>query len=259
MFNSTISLHELTLSVLLLSFLFRFVLLMIAMTQYAIICGGKLKEGLELFNALDIPGFKEFFRSECITGFLPYASLYVLVVMTDLSDIIISEMEIYIVLITIFVLLIWVFLDWIRSIKLYTELYNIIKEVKILSKVAGTALDGLKYVVHIRGGIVKSIFRIGFSRWRTKKIEQLKEKVDKHEAETKKKSLFRTATLFASKVLSFPEKVISSITDWAKDSIDEKLNARFEKYLSKSKSKSVFNYLWALFPTIWLILILQLV
>ena len=213
---------------------------------------------MSLFRALDIPGLGKFIRQECITGLLPYLAIFVVMWMIDLSDTILLDMNLILIVITIIVLGIWVVLDWLRSVKLYLELSSIIKEVHVLSNVAGTALDGLRYIVYLRGGFTKSAIRLGARFAFGKAKEKANEKLDENEEKKGKKSLGRTAMLLIDKVASFPEKVVGSITDWAKDSIDQKLKNRFGVYLERSPRYTFILYLWSLIPAIWILILFKI-
>jgi|GEM_PF-1777001 hypothetical protein len=254
----SLTLYDFSLIILLSSFVVRVFMLGIATIKFAILCGGKVREGLSLFRALDIPGLGTFIRQECITGLLPYLAIYVIMWRTKLSDLLLSDLNFILIVLTIIVLGCWVVLDWLRSVKLYLELSSIIKEVHILSNVAGTTLDGLRYVVYLRGGVIKSSFRIGARLAFGKAKEKANEKLEENEKEKGKKSLGRTALLLLDKVVSIPEKVVGSITDWAKDSIDEKLKKRFGVYLERSTTYTLLLYLWSLVPAIWLFTIFKI-
>jgi hypothetical protein len=64
--------------------------------------------------------------------------------------------------------------------------------------------------------------------------------------------------LLLDKVVSIPEKVVGSITDWAKDSIDEKLKKRFGVYLERSKMHTTLLYAWPVFPALWVFIIFNI-
>ena len=110
-------------------------------------------------------------------------------------------------------------------------------------------LDGLKYVVYIRGSVTRTAVSLG----KRALVGAAKDKIKQSDLETKKKPLGIAALFALEKMISFPERVIGKITDWGKDTIDEKLKNKFEKYSKRSKFRLALLVLWCILPSLLLL------
>ncbi|MEE2811533.1 MAG: hypothetical protein VX627_00680, partial [Candidatus Thermoplasmatota archaeon] len=141
--------------------------------------------------------------------------------------------------------------DWFRSLRINREIESAHKQTSKLRTAAGSVLDGLKYVVYIRSSVTKTAVKLG----QRAVVGMARKKVKDDEKKSGKRSLGRIALAAIDSLISFPERVIGHATNWAKDTLDEKLRKDFDKYSKMSKSHIFFLLIWSLIPAIWLSLI----
>ena len=210
-------------------------------------------EGSKLVDELEIPGLRSFVKQEIILGLVPYFILVILMTQNKYVGINISELNMILTLTTIFIFLVWIFFDIIKSISIHKELTKLASDTSRLKKIAGSALDGLRFVIHRKGMIKRTALKYTTGLVIEKLENQQKEK----------KSFFRTVGISSLKALesivSFPEKVTKQLTQWIKEDLDDRLMKRFQKYLERSKLNIVVNFTWTLVPSIWVILVYYIV
>ena len=248
---STYTLTDLGLILLLSSVAIRLILVGIPTYRFAKLFDGEVREGRLLFRELEIEGLDQFVKQELYLGIVPYFALCLAIYFTPMSEIILSEFQNIFVILTISVLGLWLIFDWYRSYATGREVETLRNQTEQLQGIAGNVLDGLRYVVCLRGTVARTAMHLGkraavkFSR---KKIEQPEEK-------STKSSLLRVALTGLDFVTSIPEKVAGHITNWAKESLDERLSQNFKKYASRTNMMFAALVVWSLVPAIWLAII----
>ena len=164
-------------------------------------------------------------------------------------DLKVSNLDFVIALLTFIIFFTWIVFDIIKSVNINTELNKLATDTSRLKKIAGNALDGLRFVIHTKGFIKRNALRYtsGVVRGRMEKQE--------HDGS----SIFRRIGITGLKVLediiSFPEKVTKKLSVWIKDDLDARLMKRFEKYSNRSLREISFHLFWSLIPTIWVVML----
>ena len=141
--------------------------------------------------------------------------------------------------------------DFIRSYLINGKLESVRKETSTLRKISGNLLDGLKYVVYIRGSVAKTAMGLG----RRALVGLAKKKVVDSTKETKRKPFGIAALIALESLVSFPERVIGKMTNWGKEAIDDKLKNKFKKYSHRTKFQITLYILWSLVPSAILLII----
>jgi len=204
------------------------------------------KTARHLMKELEIPGFTNYIRQEIILGAIPYLSLIVLIFLSDLRSLDIGELGFFVAIVTILFLLIWVIVDFAKSILIYRKLTKLAKDTSIIKHISGNAIEGLRFIVHRKGMLKRTLIKYTVSA--TKKSLEKQQEV--------KKSWWRKASIrglaAVENITTFPEKVTQKLADWMKEDLDERLASRFEKYSSRSKINILGNFLWSLFPCLLL-------
>jgi hypothetical protein len=213
--------------------------------------GESTRQGAGLIRDLGIPGFDSFIKQEFTFGLAPYLSICVVMFIFDLDTITLQSLTRLSLIVTGLGLLVWLIIDWFRSYTVYQQLDAIYAETKKLKDISGSVLDGLKYIVYLRPSVGKTAWLLG----KRAAVGLAKKKIDDKEAATGKKSLASIAFMAVESLISFPERVIGKLTDWAKGSIDEKLKSMLVHYTERSSMQNSLLFLWSLVPAIWLVII----
>ena len=210
------------------------------------------KTARHLMKELEIPGFTNYIRQEIILGVIPYLSLIGLIFLSNLRNFNFNEFGLFVAIVTILCLLIWVIIDVVKSILIYRKLAKLAKDTSTIKNISGSAIEGLRFIVHRKGIVKRTLVKYTVSA--TKKSLQQQQEV--------KKSWWRKASIrglsAVENITSFPERVTKKLADWMKEDLDEKLMKRFENYSSRSKISVFGNFLWALFPSLVLLVLIQL-
>ena len=238
---------------LLIVMIFRIIMVGISLRRFAQMFEDRkeMTEGIKLLRYLEIPGLEKFVKQEIILTFVPYTALLIVVFFTPVATIKASEINIILLIITVIVLSIWAMVDFIRSYMINGKLESVRKETSALRKISGNLLDGLKYVVYIRGSVAKTAVSLG----RRALVGLAKKKVKDSTKETKKKPFGIAALIALERLVSFPERVIGKITNWGKEAIDDKLKNKFEKYSRRTKFQISVYILWSLVPSAILLIV----
>ena len=129
---------------------------------------------------------------------------------------------------------------------IYRELCKLADDTARLKKITGSALDGLRFVIHSKGIIRRTAMKY------TAGI--IKSRLEKQQA--KKKSFFRKVGISGlnaiEKVTSFPEKVSKKLAEWVKEDLDERLMKDFKsihqgRNLSLSLRLCLYYLHWVIF------------
>ena len=224
----------------------RTILLTISLFKFIRVFDRKIIEGSRLIKALEIPGLKRFIRHEVILGFLPYAALFVCVQRFNLAEIFVANVNVFIKIIAFFILLFWLTLDWWRSFSIYEKLSKLHKETDKARTISGSALDALKFAVHIKGSVKKTVVSLGLRAF----VGALRGRLKRKQEETGKTPTGVVAVSFVDRLISFPERVTGKLTDWAKDDLDNRLMKKFSKYAERSVFRLSIIFVWGLVPSI---------
>jgi hypothetical protein len=224
----------------------RVVLLAIPLFKFIKIFDRKLVEGSRLLSALEIPGLKRFIRHEVFLGFSPYLVLFFCVKTFDLSDYNLDSFGIFTNLMVIIILGLWLTLDWWRSFSIYEKLSKLYKETDRVRGISGSALDGLRYAVHLRGTVQKTVMKLGFRAM----VGIVSGKLKRREKEEGKTPTGTVAISLVDRFISFPERVTGKLTDWAKTDLDDKLKKKFVRYSDRSFLRLTIIFLWGLLPSV---------
>lgn len=223
----------------------RIILLAVPVFKFVKIFERKLVEGSRLLSSLEIPGLKRFITHEVILGFSPYAVLFLCVKMFDLSAYTISSFGTFTNVLLFIVLGLWLALDWWRSFSIYEKLSKLYKETDRVRSISGSALDGLRYLVHLRGTVQKTVMKLGFRAM----VGVVSGKLKRREKEEGKTPTGTVAISLVDRLVSFPERVTGKLTDWAKTDLDEKLKKKFVRYSNRSLLRLTIIFLWGLLPS----------
>jgi hypothetical protein len=243
-----LSLADLGLGVLIPALAVRLLMVGIPTVHFARLFGGRVREGASLIKELEVAGLNAFVRQECLLGFLPYVALMASLFLVDMDAVPLSELSLPLMVLTVLGLMGWVFVDWLRSYSIYTKLEALRKQTDRLRSIAGSALDGLRYVVYLRRSISKTAIKLS-----KRAILGLARKKAKSESKTSRFGAI--AAKVVDNLISVPERIVGKVTDWAKEALDEQLKDRFKGYAERSNREFVFLFLWSLLPAVWLSLI----
>ena len=250
---SEISLGTIGLMLLLLTMVFRIFMVGSSLRKFSKMFEGKkdFKDGIKLFRYLEIPGLEQFVKQEFLFTILPYTALSLVLIFTPASEVVIGDLNLLISIICFLIVMFWAILDMGRSYLINRKLEAVRKETSVLRTISGNVLDGLKYVVYLRGSVPRTAVSLG----KRALVGVAKGKVKESTKETKKKPFGIAALIALEKMISFPERVIGKITDWGKDAIDEKLKNKFERYSKRSKIRLFIMAIWSLVPSIIILLL----
>ncbi len=209
------------------------------------------RQGAGLVRDLGIPGFDSFIKQEFTLGFAPYLSTCIAMFAFDLANITLQSLSRTSLIVTSLGLSVWLISDWLRSYTVYQQLSAINSETKKLKEISGSVLDGLRYVVYLRPSVGKTAWLLG----KRAAVGVAKKKIDDKEAAAGKKSLASVAFMAVESLISFPERVIGKLTDWAKGSIEENLKGMLSYYTERSSLHIFLLFVWSLVPAIWLAII----
>ena len=246
-----ISLAQVGILLVILSGVARLILLSVPLVRFIQIFDKKIIEGSRLIGALEIPGLKRFIRDEVIFGFVPYLSLIAAVVYFKLDNFSISSLAIFPKIVLFLTLGIWLFLDWWRSFSIYDKLNRLHKETKQVKSITGNVLDGLRFIVHVRGSVHRTVRKLGMRA----AVGVVKNRLQRKEKEEGKTPIGIVAISLVDKLISFPEKITGKLTDWAKEDLDGKLKKKFSKYAERTTFQLFFILCWGLLPMFLLVFI----
>ena len=202
---------------------------------------------------MEIPGLKSFIRQEIILGLAPYIALILLMIQGKYVEIYISNLGLMLTIFTVLIFITWLIFDIAKSISIHKELTKLAEDTSRLKKITGSALDGLRFVIHSKGIVRRTAMKYTAGVVRGKLETQQK----------KKKSFFRKVGITGLKAIenitSFPERVTKKLAQWVKEDLDERLVKRFSKYSERSMFNIFVNITWSLVPAIWLVLVYYLV
>lgn len=243
-----LNLSQIGFLLLILSGAARLLLLTVPLVKFIQIFDKKIVEGSRLINSLEIPGLRRFVRDEVVLGFMPYFALYVAIRVFDLDDHAASKMPFFLLLLLTILLFLWLIFDWWRSFSIYDKLSRLHKETKQVKSIAGNTLDGLRFLVHVRGSVQKTAVKLGFRAM----VGVIKGKLKRKEKEEGKTPTGTVAISLVDRLISFPERVTGKLTDWAKEDLDGKLQKKFQRYADRSFLRLSLIFVWGLFPSVLL-------
>jgi hypothetical protein len=251
---TTLTLLDLGLVVLCAAFVVRIVMIGIPALQFARMFKGKVVEGTKLYSSLEIPGFNQFMKQEIYLGFIPYIALTIAILLQGMGEVRIDDMSLIAKIATGLGLTVWLIFDGGRSYTMNRQLEFLRNDTENLRTIAGSALEGLRYVVYLRGTVRRTALQLG----KRAAVGLARKKLEERDEEKGKTSLARVAMLAVDRLVSFPERVIGRLADWAKEVLDERFAERFKEYSERTRAAFFFLIVWSLFPSIWLSLIVQL-
>ena len=243
-----LSLSQIGFLLLILSGAARLLLLTVPLVKFIQIFDKKIVEGSRLLNSLEIPGLQRFVRDEIVLGFMPYLALYGAIRVFDLNDYAVSNMPFFLLFLLTVFLFLWLIFDWWRSFSIYDKLSRLHKETKQVKSIAGNTLDGLRFLVHVRGSVQKTAVKLGFRAM----VGVLKGRLKRKEKEEGKTPTGTVAISLVDRLISFPERVTGKLTDWAKEDLDGKLQKKFQRYADRSFLRLSLIFVWGLFPSVLL-------
>ena len=248
------SLFDLGLVLLLSTLLVRITFLSIPVYQFSKIFERKIREGSKLISALEIPGLKKFIWEEIILGFFSYFMIFLCLYFFNLDEYELSSISLFGKITTLLIFLFWVIIDWMRSIMIYRRLTGINRKTSKLKTIAGNIFDGLRFIVYIRSSPKKTALTLG-----TRALVGLSKKKLEEKQENEGKEPFGIVALsFLQRMITFPERLTTKLTDWAKENVDEHLSKEFEKYSKRSRLKLIILLFWSIIPSLWLLLLTRL-
>jgi len=236
---------------LILSGVARLLLLTIPLVKFIQIFDKKIIQGSRLINSLEIPGLRRFVRDEIVLGFTPYLALYAAIQVYHLNEYGVSNLPFFQLLVLSILLFFWLIFDWWRSFSIYDKLNRLHKETKQIKTISGNTLDGLRFLVHVRGSVQKTAVKLGFRAM----VGVVKGKLKRKEKEDGKTPTGTVAISLVDRLISFPERVTGKLTDWAKEDLDGKLQKKFQRYADRSIFRLFFVLIWGLFPSVLLTLV----
>jgi hypothetical protein len=239
------------LAILLTALIVRMAMIALPAFKFAMLFKGKIIEGTNLYKAMEIPGLNQFLKQEIFLGFLPYLALAMAIFFQRMQDVFIADLGLGMKVITGIGLGAWLVIDWIRSYTINRQLEMMRSETETLRTITGSVLDGLRYVVYLRGTVKRTAFELG----KRAAVGLTRKKLKEQEEKSGKKSLAHVAMMAVERLISFPERVVGRIAEWAKDSLDEKFAKRFEGYSKRSRALFFLLIAWSLVPAVWLSLI----
>ena len=155
-------------------------------------------------------------------------------------------------IVAVLCLVAWVIVDFVKSVLIYRKLAKLAKDTSMIKHISGSAIEGLRFIVHRKGIVKRTLVKYTVSA--TKKSLEKQQEV--------KKSWWRKASIrglaAVENITTFPERVTQRLADWMKEDLDEKLMKRFDNYSSRSKINVFGNFLWALFPSLVLLVLIQI-
>lgn len=243
-----LNLSQIGFLLLILSGAARLLLLTVPLVKFIQIFDKKIVEGSRLLKSLEIPGLQRFVRDEIVLGFMPYLALYGSIRVFDLNDHAVSIMPFFFLLLLTVLLFLWLIFDWWRSFSIYDKLSRLHKETKQVKSIAGNTLDGLRFLVHVRGSVQKTAVKLGFRAM----VGVLKGRLKRKEKEEGKTPTGTVAISLVDRLISFPERVTGKLTDWAKEDLDGKLQKKFQRYADRSFLRLSLIFVWGLFPSVLL-------
>lgn len=243
-----LNLSQIGFLLLILSGAARLLLLTVPLVKFIQIFDKKIVEGSRLLKSLEIPGLQRFVRDEIVLGFMPYLALYGAIRVFDLNDYAVSNMTFFFLLLLTVLLFLWLIFDWWRSFSIYDKLSRLHKETKQVKSIAGNTLDGLRFLVHVRGSVQKTAVKLGFRAM----VGVLKGRLKRKEKEEGKTPTGTVAISLVDRLISFPERVTGKLTDWAKEDLDGKLQKKFQRYADRSFLRLSLIFVWGLFPSVLL-------
>ena len=250
-----LSLFHFVLCLVIPTFVFRSWIMFRGVSRFVKIFDGKknVVEGSKLVEELEIPGLKSFIRQEIILGLAPYIALILMMVQGKYVEIYISNLGLMLTIFTVLIFITWLIFDIAKSISIHKELTKLAEDTSRLKKITGSALDGLRFVIHSKGIVRRTAMKYTAGVVRGKLETQQK----------KKKSFFRKVGITGLKAIenitSFPERITKKLAQWVKEDLDERLVKRFSKYSERSMFNIFVNITWSLVPAIWLVLVYYLV
>ena len=238
------NLMDLTLLILIPTTVVRAIVLLATYRRFVKIFEGNsnFRTARRLIKELELPGLDNFIRQEIIFGVIPYLSLVALISINDLRDFVIGDSGLFVTIIAVIGLIFWVLVDIGKSILIYRKLGKLASDTSKIKQISGSAIEGLRFIVHRKGVIKRTLVKYTISA--TKKSLEKQNKAKK--SWWKKASIRGLAAV--ENITTFPEKVTQKLADWMKEDLDERLASRFEKYSSRSKINITGNFLWSLFP-----------
>ena len=242
------TLTDLGLILLISSLAIRLILVMIPTYRFGKLFDGEVREGRILVKQLEIEGLDQFVKQEQYLSIVPYFALCLAIYFTPMSEIFISDFENILVILTSSILGLWLIFDWYRSYKSGREIENLRKQTEQLRGIAGNVLEGLRYVVHLRGTVAKTAIHLGTRA----ALKFSRKKAEQSEKKSNKSKLLQAAITGLDIVTSIPEKFAGRITNWTKESLDQRLSQNFKKYASRTNMMFAALMLWSLVPAIWL-------
>ena len=137
---------------------------------------------------------------------------------------------------------------------IYRRLTGINRKTSKLKTIAGNIFDGLRFIVYIRSSPKKTALTLG-----TRALVGLSKKKLEEKQENEGKEPFGIVALsFLQRMITFPERLTTKLTDWAKENVDEHLSKEFEKYSKRSRLKLIILLFWSIIPSLWLLLLTRL-
>ena len=249
------NLFDLALLILIPTTMVRSIVLFLIFRKFVNIFGSKsdFRTARHLVKELEIPGFTNFIRHEIILGLIPYLSLVGLIFLSDLRSFEISEIGLFMMIVAVLCLVVWVIVDFVKSVFIYRKLAKLAKDTSMIKQISGSAIEGLRFIVHRKGIVKRTLVKYTVSA--TKKSLEKQQEV--------KKSWWRKASIrglaAVENITTFPERVTQKLADWMKEDLDEKLMKRFDNYSSRSKINIAANFIWSLLPCIVLLGLIQFV
>ena len=173
-----LSLFHLVLLLVIPTFVFRSWIIFRGVNRFVKIFDGKKNavEGSKLVEDLEITGLKPFIKQEIILGFVPYAVLILLMTQSKFVGINLSDLELILTLFTGFIFVTWLIFDIAKSISIHKELTKLAEDTSRLKKITGSALDGLRFVIHSKGIVRRTAMKYTAGLVRGKLENQQKKK-----------------------------------------------------------------------------------
>jgi hypothetical protein len=240
------TLGQLVAVILAFPFIVRLVMIGFPIIRIVRLFEGQLREGVDLFLQLEIPGIREFVRTEVALLTIPYVFAALLFWATDMMSIRIDDISTIAQTLIIGGLIAWVVGDWFRSYYANQRLQMIVDELGNIKNVSGSVLDGLRFIVYVRSGIKRTVVRLGLrALWGSKK-----KKMEESE-EPGKKGFAEVAKVAIEQMFLFPERMMGALTDWMKEGLDNILLEKFKQYTERSNQEILFIATWIIIPPIW--------
>ena len=232
--------------ILALPFMVRLMMIGIPIIRIVRLFEGQLREGVDLFLQLEIPGIREFVRTEFALLTIPYVFAALLFWATDMMSVRIDDISTIAQTLIVGGLIAWVVGDWIRSYYANQRLQMIVDELGNIKNVSGSVLDGLRFIVYVRSGIKRTAVLVGLrALWGSKKKKMAEsEEAGKH-------GFAEVAKVAIEQMFLFPERMMGALTDWMKEGLDNILLKKFKEYTERSNQEIIFIATWIIIPPIW--------